>query len=138
MYIYFFFNFTAAKDDSSSDTDATDEVEATPLAGQGKPSHERRATGGSGHPRRSTRQRAKSSDSECKFFSSKLLSMYSSVEVISFVVFSNPSVVEALDMWVMCSVMQSSTLPSSSWLPTSCTVISSGLLCSAYLIIVST
>ena len=74
--------------------------------------------------------------------------MYSSVEVGSTkpsvdegpVVFPNPSVVKALDIWVMFSVRQSSTSPSSSpsyCLSTSCTVISSGLLCSTHLIIYS-
>ena len=74
--------------------------------------------------------------------------MYSSVEVRSpkpsvdegSVVFPNPSVVQALDMWVMCSVMHSSTSayssPSSCCL-TSCTLISLGLLCRTHLITVS-
>ena len=53
-----------------------------PPPGQGrptKPSHDRQAKGGGGHPRSTTSQRAESSISECKFFSSKLLSKYSSV-----------------------------------------------------------
>ena len=85
LFTCMFFNFTAARDESSSDSDrdVPEEFEPPPPPpGQGrptKPSHDRQAKGGGGHPRSTTSQRAESSISECKFFSSKLLSMYSSV-----------------------------------------------------------
>ena len=75
-----FFNFTASRDENSSDSERDEPPPPPP--GQGrptKPSHDRQAKGGGGHPRSTTSQRAESSISECKFFSSKLLSKYSSV-----------------------------------------------------------